>query len=287
VELRQLRYFVAVAEEHHFGRAASRLQIATPSLSQQIRALERDLRVTLVDRDSHGLALTPAGTALLEHARALLARAARARDDVRAACQETLTVRVTTGTEYLVAERLRRLADHGLDVRVAATLGTDAVHAVREERADAAIVWLGAGDDRRLSRTTLRDVPVLVALPMGHPLGFPGGPVSVAALVDETLVLFQRHLAPTVWDRIQRHLRSGAPGRVVIEPDQLGGSSALLAAVAAGRGVAPAITRDPAVAGVVVRPLDPPLTLPLELVWSEPAGAGLRRMIEFLAGTPR
>src|SRR5215218_325267 len=99
VDLRQLRYFLTVAEERKFSAAARRLHVAAPSLSQQIRALERDLRVTLFDRTPRGAELTPAGRVLAERARVILAEVDRARDDVRSAgpsSREQVTLRICT-----------------------------------------------------------------------------------------------------------------------------------------------------------------------------------------------
>src|SRR5262245_55626270 len=109
LESRPLRYFVAVAEELHFGRAARRLHLAQPGLSQQIQALERQLKVLLFDRTRRSVQLTPTGQALLEEGRRALAQLARAEEVARrtaAGLAGHLTIGVTESASYTVLPKL-------------------------------------------------------------------------------------------------------------------------------------------------------------------------------------
>ncbi|WP_327287220.1 LysR family transcriptional regulator [Streptomyces sp. NBC_01198] len=149
MELRQLRYFVAVAEELNFGRAAARLLIAGPSLSQQIKALERDLGVRLFDRDRRSVALTPAGSDLLSHTRALLEQA----DDLRR------RARRLAGSEPVRLGYVNWVpADLGARTSAVADVHTDAWIAPSHAQAarvadgglDLAVCWVRTGDLERL-----------------------------------------------------------------------------------------------------------------------------------------
>lgn len=245
MELRQLRYFVAVAEERHFGRAARRLRIAAPSLSQQIQALERDLHVTLLERSPRSVVLTPAGHVLLEHAYVLLARAERARTEVSCADgrHRHLTLRVASVVEHVLDGPLHRLSGptSGLEVTTATSTDRDAVLAVRDETIDAAIVWVRCTHDHDLAGTTLRQAPIYLAVPATHRLATTDA-VHVADLAAETIVMFPRDLFLGIWDHIIAHLLPAGPSRpdqVLTQPDLINAPEALLRSVAAGHGVGP------------------------------------------------
>jgi LysR family transcriptional regulator, benzoate and cis,cis-muconate-responsive activator of ben and cat genes len=291
VDLRQLRYFLTVAEEGRFSSAARRLHIAAPSLSQQIRALERDLRVTLFDRTPRGAELTPAGRVLSERARVILAEVDRAREDVRSAgvsTRDQVTLRVCTMADRVLDGPLRTvgLAIPGLEVFVTASPGDDAVEAVRQARADAAVVWNRPREHRDLDGVVLGSVLFGIVLPLGHPLA-DLTEIPVAGLGSESAVMFPFSPFAGIWQRTVDHLlpRGAQPGQVVVEPNLINSPEAMLRAVAAGSGVAPGIlgvVEHMEVGGIVVLPLVPPLPLDLEVVWRRRARPAVRRLVDFL-----
>ncbi|HTI78242.1 MAG TPA: LysR family transcriptional regulator [Mycobacterium sp.] len=150
MELRQLRYFVTVAEELNFGRAAERLHIAGPSLSQQIKALERDLKVSLFDRDRRSVTLTANGAALLPHARALVEQADELRR--RAAglvASEPVRIGYVNWCPADLAERVAGVAQLRLDTWVMPS-HTQAAR-VADGNLDLAICWVQTTDLASLS----------------------------------------------------------------------------------------------------------------------------------------
>jgi DNA-binding transcriptional LysR family regulator len=295
MELRQLRYFVALAEELHYGEAAQRLRISKPTLSQQIAVLERDLGAQLLDRTGRRVSLTRAGAVLLVEARQILVASDRCRASVAAAQGElaTLDVRIGNGIAQALGPRLEaRTSCFGLRINWAVTSSLDAEDAVVTGRADAAVTWPTSGRDSTLHETPIGSAEVSLAVPQGHRLAS-ADVVDVEELVEEPIVLFHRAASPGVWDTFVAHLLPGGPreGRLLEEPGGLDPMRHILALVAAGQGVAPfvhAVAEAVAPPGVVLRPLDPPLHLPVQLVCRDPTRPELRLLMEALGrGSPR
>lgn len=293
MELRQLRYFVFLAEELHFGRAAGRLKISTPTLSQQIAALERTLDQRLVERSTHGVALTRAGSALLAEARLVLAAADRARQAVNDAGRSdaSLNIRVATGLNVVLQREFPAVENHPrLNVNLLVSNGMDAELAVLHGTADAAFVWGQQRRDSALRSVVMTSTPVSLAMPVGHRLA-ELETVPVSELLDEVIVLFPRELSPGVHDRFVRHLLADhrpSPGQLISERVNVDSAESMLRAVVEHRAVAPYVhvAAEHGDHGygdrLVLRPLDPPLSLPVELLWRDPARPHLRELIDQL-----
>jgi DNA-binding transcriptional LysR family regulator len=229
-----------VAEELHFSRAAARLNIAQPSLSQQIRMLETTVRVPLIWRTSRQVELTAAGRAFLHEARATIRRLEGAVSAARAeaaASARTIRLGFVDSAIYGVLPPLVR-AYHETHPEVTFTLHEMAslqqVHALSEGDLDAGLVYpvrAGAG----IAFERVRRERILLAMPPGHRLAG-RSPVAPSLLDGEPLISFERRLAPAVYDRVARMLRAaGATPRVVQRASEL---HTVLGMVAAGLGVA-------------------------------------------------
>ncbi|PYC74982.1 LysR family transcriptional regulator [Micromonospora arborensis] len=170
LETRQLRYFVAVAEERHFSRAAERLGMAQPPLSRAIRDLERQLGVQLLIRTTRQVALTPAGETLLADAKVALDAIGAAQRRARRAGQETPALRLALKADY--DGGLLPLILDAYDVMpVELLLGGygEQVPALRDGRADVALIP-ALGDEDGLDSELLLTGPSMVALPATDPL---------------------------------------------------------------------------------------------------------------------
>lgn len=174
LEVRQLRYFVAVAEELHFGRAAERLGMAQPPLSRAIRELERQLDVRLLDRTTRQVTLTPAGAVLLRDAHTVLDAVAAARRRAQHAGQPSPSLRLALKADYDAGLLPRIIAayereDAAVPVELMMCGRGEQDRALREGRADVALVPTPF-DDRGIDHEVLVTEPRLVALAADDPL---------------------------------------------------------------------------------------------------------------------
>jgi DNA-binding transcriptional LysR family regulator len=199
MELRHLRYFVAVAEEGHITRAAERLGIQQPPLSQQIRAIERELDVQLFRRKARGVELTDAGHAFLGDARRMLAQLDQAVETTRRAArgeQGRLCVGVTSTTPFhpLVPRVIRAFSEACpmVSLTLEECLSNELVERLRSQRMDVAFIRASLADGAGLAVIPLIEEPMVVALPSGHALarGQREAAVSLKQLAGETFILY-------------------------------------------------------------------------------------------------
>jgi DNA-binding transcriptional LysR family regulator len=240
-ELRLVRYFVAVAEELHFGRAAHRLRMAQPGLSQQIRSLEQQLGVRLLDRTSRQVRLTPAGSLLLDEGRRLLAQAERTADQVRRAglgqVGRVTVAAIGSATYDVIPHLLREHRKRYPDVEVLLReMSTPAqVQALRGGEIDVGFLRLPADVDELVAHV-VREERMALMLPESHPLTALRE-IPLRALAHERLIVFPASPRPSWVDTVIAACReAGFEPHVAQEAME---SATVVSFVAAGIGIAP------------------------------------------------
>ncbi len=284
MELRHLRYFAAVAETCHFGRAAERLHMAQPALSQAIRQLESELGASLFTRTTRQVSLTPAGEFLLEEAQRVL----RAVDDSTTGVRRVAEGRKGlarlgfTGTAafnqlpFIARTLQRELPEVALEIH-GDLLTPDQCDGLREGTLDLAVLRPPATGEGVTVRT-IEVEPLVLALPADHRL-VAEPVIATGDLRTEGFVLYK---ASAVNDAVQRACRDA--GFTPHREHEAPGTAVLLALVAAGLGVAlvPASARAVPLAGVVFRDIVDAGTVELALAWRDEPSTLVRSVLAVL-----
>ena len=209
MELRHLRYFIAVAEERHITRAAERLGMQQPPLSQQVRALERELDVQLFRRLPRGVELTNAGAALLADARAILSHIDHAFATTKRTArgeQGQVAVGFTSSAPFnpFVPRIIRAYREAFPLVSLTLEEGgtTELIDDLRNERIDAAFIRTATSNQEGIAVSTLLQEPMVLALPRGHILARRKSAVALRALAGETFIVYRRRSGPGLYDAI-------------------------------------------------------------------------------------
>jgi DNA-binding transcriptional LysR family regulator len=244
LELRQLRYFVTVAEELHFGKAALRLHMTQPPLSQAILAFEQLLGAPLFERSRRAVALSPAGAALLPEARRLLAQAQALPELVRrAAAGEAgrVTLAFVSSADYSVLPpflRHYRTAFPGVQITLQEATSDRQVDELLHARIDAGFLIAPLPDKARAELNYMKVLaePLVLAAPTGLPALRRSGAVKLEALAGWPLIIFPRAIAPALHDAILACFRSvGLTPAIGQEAIQM---QTIVSLVSAGMGIA-------------------------------------------------
>ncbi|WP_306391661.1 LysR family transcriptional regulator [Telluria beijingensis] len=206
MELRHLRYFVAVADERNFTRAAERLNIAQPPLSRQIQQLEEELGVVLIEKGSRPVRLTEAGKFFHAHAQELLEQAAnlKAMTQRVGKIDRKFAIGFVASTLYgLLPEIVRRFRARyqTLDISFHELATIEQIAALKDGRIDVGFGRLRI-EDHAIRRILLREEPLIVALPVGHRLAGVDGPVRLADVSQEALLVYPKQPRPSYADQV-------------------------------------------------------------------------------------
>ncbi|WP_338759606.1 LysR family transcriptional regulator [Massilia sp. METH4] len=206
MELRHLRYFVTLADERNFTRAAERLNIAQPPLSRQIQQLEEELGVELVFKGSRPVRLTEAGHFFHAHAQELLDKAADLKTMTRrvGSIERKLSIGFVASTLYgLLPEIVRRFRErhHSVEISFHEMTTVEQLKALKEGRIDVGFGRL-KGDDAAIRRIVLREEPLIVALPVGHRLTRAPGALRMSELMDDPLIVYPKAPRPSFADQV-------------------------------------------------------------------------------------
>ncbi|MCZ0961879.1 LysR substrate-binding domain-containing protein [Paracoccus benzoatiresistens] len=222
MDLRQMRYFVAVANERNFTRAAEILHIAQPPLSRQIQLLEEELGVVLIVRKSRPVKLTDAGRLFYEQALQVLGRVDQMKDATRRVGMNrnrVLSIGFVASTLYgglpLLVRKLRQNAPE-LDIQLLELLSVQQIPALKEGRIDIGFGRLKHGDPNVVG-TVLREERLVAALPRDTPLARDPLPLPLAALAGQKLIIYPKEPRPSYADQVMSLLQNAdvRPGDVL------------------------------------------------------------------------
>jgi DNA-binding transcriptional LysR family regulator len=289
-ELWQLRYFVAVAERLHFGRAAAAMHISQPPLSRAIRALEQRVGVQLLARSRRRVELTPEGARLLEEARRTLAQLERAVMELRGMAsgeQGRLRIGFVSLADYGVLPGLLKAfksARPGVALALREMLSPDQASALAASELDFGFLLPPVSGDGGLEHLVVQRERFVVALPVQHRLASGRGKLALAALAGEAMVMIPREIAPGLYDIVTgMAARAGISLNVAQEAIQM---QTVVSLVSSGLGAAivPASVANLGRRGVAYREIaERHPRLDLWLAWPRAQGAPAATARDFLA----
>ncbi|KGJ13779.1 LysR family transcriptional regulator [Paracoccus sanguinis] len=270
MDLRQLRYFVAVARERNFTRAAEQLHIAQPPLSRQIQLLEEELGVELLSRSARPVRMTEAGRLFYEQALQILGRVEQMAESTRRVGRNqnrVLSIGFVPSTLYGglpgLVRKLRSRAPT-LDIQLLEMLSTQQIAALKEGRIDIGFGRLRHADPG-VASTTLREERLTVALPRAWPLSDTSAPIPLKALGGQKLIIYPSEPRPSYADFVLTLLREAEVGPIEVQEVREIQTALGLVAAEAGVCIIPMSARQMR-SDVVFRPVaDPQATSPVIL----------------------